>query len=132
MEKGEMRTDPVTYARIAGNMPANMVAPLLPNIAKLNWILIEFGAQENFSHIVIDAEETAERLTQAGSMSRPRSFDTPCAGSLSFGGLNSIDSKCYECERTQEINRAAFCLGGCRRERPSCKRGVSFPARSTG
>ena len=43
-----------------------MVAPLLPKIAQLKVIFIEFGAQENFSHIVIGAEETAERLTQAG------------------------------------------------------------------
>jgi S-formylglutathione hydrolase FrmB len=66
MEKGEMKTDPQAYARIAENMPANMVAPLLPRIAKLKGIVIEFGAQENFTHIVIGAEETAERLTQAG------------------------------------------------------------------
>jgi len=66
MEKGELKTDPVAYARIAGKMPANMVAPLLPKIAQLKGIFIEFGAQENFSHIVIGAEETAERLTQAG------------------------------------------------------------------
>jgi S-formylglutathione hydrolase FrmB len=63
---GEMRTDPVAYSRIAENMPANMVVPLLPKIAQLKGIFIDFGAQDNFSHIVIGAEETAERLTQAG------------------------------------------------------------------
>ncbi len=66
VENGELKTDPVAYARIAGNMPANMVVPLLPKIAQLRGIYIDFGAQENFSHIVIGAQETAERLTQAG------------------------------------------------------------------
>jgi len=56
----------VAYSRIAENMPANMVVPLLPRIAQLKGIFIDFGAQDNFSHIVIGAEETAERLTQAG------------------------------------------------------------------
>jgi S-formylglutathione hydrolase FrmB len=63
---GELRTDPVAYSRIAGNLPANMVVPLLPKIAQLKGIFIDFGAQDNFSHIVTGAEETAERLTQAG------------------------------------------------------------------
>jgi enterochelin esterase-like enzyme len=66
MENGELKTDPVAYSRIASNMPANMVVPLLPKIAQLRGIFIEYGAQENFSHIVIGAQETAERLSQAG------------------------------------------------------------------
>jgi len=66
MENGELKTDPVAYSRIASNMPANMVIPLLPRIAQLHGIFIEYGAQENFSHIVIGAQETAERLSQAG------------------------------------------------------------------
>ena len=63
---GELKTDPVAYARIAENMPANMAVPLLPKIAQLKGIYIEYGAQDNFSHIVIGAQETAERLSQAG------------------------------------------------------------------
>jgi S-formylglutathione hydrolase FrmB len=63
---GELKTDPVAYMRIAENMPANMVVPLLPKIAQLKGIFIEYGAQDNFSHIVIGANETAERLSQAG------------------------------------------------------------------
>lgn len=66
MADGSLKTDPVAYARIAGNMPSNMVVPLLPKIAQLKGIFIEYGAQENFSHIVIGAQETAERLSQAG------------------------------------------------------------------
>jgi S-formylglutathione hydrolase FrmB len=66
MENGELKTDPVAYSRIASNMPANMVVPLLPKIAQLRGIFIEYGAQENFSHIVIGANETAQRLSQAG------------------------------------------------------------------
>jgi S-formylglutathione hydrolase FrmB len=66
MANGALKTDPVAYARMAGNMPANMVVPFLPKIAQLRAIFIEYGAQENFSHIVIGAQETAERLSQAG------------------------------------------------------------------
>jgi S-formylglutathione hydrolase FrmB len=63
---GDLKTDPVAYARIAGNMPANMVVPLVTKIALLKGIFIEYGAQENFSHIVIGARETADRLSQTG------------------------------------------------------------------
>ena len=63
---GELRTDPAAYARIAANMPANMIVPLLPNIAQLHGIFIEYGAQDNFSHIVLGAQEVSERLSQAG------------------------------------------------------------------
>lgn len=63
---GQVKTDPEAFSRIAANMPANMVFPLLPRIAQLKGIFIEYGAQENFSAIVIGAQETAQRLTQAG------------------------------------------------------------------
>ena len=63
---GQLRTDPEAFRRIASNMPANMVVPLLPNIAQLRAILIEYGAQENFTHIVIGAQELSQRLSQAG------------------------------------------------------------------
>lgn len=62
----QVKTDPEVYSRIAENMPANMVVPLLPKIARLKGIFIEYGAQENFTHIVLGARETAERLSDAG------------------------------------------------------------------
>ena len=63
---GQVKTDPVAFSRIAENMPANMVFPLLPKIAQLKGIFIEYGAQENFTHIISGARETAERLSEAG------------------------------------------------------------------
>ena len=63
---GQIRTDPEAYRRIASNMPVNMVIPLLPNIVQLRAIFIEYGAQENFSHIVIGAQELSKRLSDAG------------------------------------------------------------------
>ncbi|HEV2280090.1 MAG TPA: alpha/beta fold hydrolase [Acidobacteriaceae bacterium] len=63
---GELRTDPEAYRRIASNMPANMVVPLLPKIVQLRAIFIEYGAQENFTHIVTGAQELSQRLSQAG------------------------------------------------------------------
>jgi len=63
---GQLRTDPRVYAEIAMKMPANMVFADLPNIARLHGIYIEYGAQENFSHIVLGAQELSERLSQAG------------------------------------------------------------------
>lgn len=62
----QLSTDPAVFERIASNMPANMVFPLLPKIAQLKGIYIEYGAQENFNHIVLGARETAERLSEAG------------------------------------------------------------------
>jgi S-formylglutathione hydrolase FrmB len=64
--KGELQTDPVAYSRIASAMPANMIVPLLPNIAKLHAIFIEYGAQENFTHIILGAQEISQRLSAAG------------------------------------------------------------------
>jgi S-formylglutathione hydrolase len=61
-----LSTDPAVFSRLAMNMPANMVFPLLPNIAQLKGIFIEYGAQENFTHIILGARETAERLSEAG------------------------------------------------------------------
>lgn len=66
VQNGEVRTDPQSFSRIATNMPANMVFPLLPNIMKLHGIFIDYGAQDNFAHIVLGAQETAARLSQAG------------------------------------------------------------------
>lgn len=63
---GQLRTDPENYRRIAMNMPANMVIPLLPNILQLRAIFIEYGAQENFTHIIVGAQELSERLSTAG------------------------------------------------------------------
>lgn len=63
---GQLGTDPEAYRRIASNMPVNMVIPLLPNILQLRAIFIEYGAQENFSHIVIGAQELSQRLSDAG------------------------------------------------------------------
>jgi S-formylglutathione hydrolase len=66
LDHGALRTDPAAYARIAANMPANMVVPLAANIAQLRGIVIEYGAQDNFSHIVLGAQELAQRLSLAG------------------------------------------------------------------
>ena len=63
---GQVKTDPVAYSRIAENMPANMVIPLLPKIAQLRGIFMEYGAQENFASIPIGAQEVSQRLSQAG------------------------------------------------------------------
>lgn len=63
---GQLRTDPEAFRRIASNMPANMVIPLLPNILQLRAIFIEYGAQENFTHIIIGAQELSQRLAAAG------------------------------------------------------------------
>jgi len=63
---GQMRTDPAAFSRIAANMPANMIIPLLKNIVQLKGIVIEYGAQENFSHIILGAQEISARLAQAG------------------------------------------------------------------
>ena len=63
---GQLRTDPENFRRIASNLPANMVVPLLPNILRLRSIFIEYGAQENFTHIVLGAQELSRRLADAG------------------------------------------------------------------
>lgn len=63
---GELKTDPRVFSEIAMKMPANMVFPYLPNIARLRGIYIEYGAQENFSHIGLGAQELSQRLSQAG------------------------------------------------------------------
>ena len=61
-----LTTDPVVFELVASKMPANMVFPLLPKIAQLKGIYIEYGAQENFTHIIAGARETAQRLSEAG------------------------------------------------------------------
>jgi S-formylglutathione hydrolase len=61
-----LTTDPDVFERVASKMPANMVFPLLPKIAQLKGIYIEYGAQENFTHIIAGARETAQRLSGAG------------------------------------------------------------------
>lgn len=66
MEGKEVKADPAAFSRIAMNMPANMVIPLLTNIVQLKGIFIEYGAQENFTHIIIGAQELSQKLTQAG------------------------------------------------------------------
>ena len=66
VEGGQVKTNPVGFSRIAMNMPANMVFPLLANIVRLKGIFIEYGAQDNFSHIPIGAQEVSARLSQAG------------------------------------------------------------------
>jgi S-formylglutathione hydrolase len=66
VQSNEVRTDPEAYARIAAKMPVNMVVPLTANIARLGGIFIEYGAQDNFAHIPIGAQELASRLSQAG------------------------------------------------------------------
>ena len=66
IEGKQLRTNPAAYNRIASNMPVNMVVPLLSNIIQLKAIFIEFGAQDNFAHIPIGAEELSQKLSQAG------------------------------------------------------------------
>lgn len=62
----QLKTSPVAFSRIASNMPVQMVIPLLPNILKLKGIFFEYGAQENFTHIVFGAQELSQKLSQAG------------------------------------------------------------------
>ena len=66
VEGGRVKTNPQAFSRISANMPANMVFPLLSNIAQLKAIFIEYGAQENFPHIIIGAQELSRRLSQGG------------------------------------------------------------------
>ena len=66
MDHGQLRTDPAAYSRIAANMPANMIVPLLPSIARLKGIAMDYGAQDNFSHISLGVQEISERLSRAG------------------------------------------------------------------
>ncbi|MBV9180261.1 MAG: prolyl oligopeptidase family serine peptidase [Acidobacteria bacterium] len=63
---GSLKTDATAFSRIAANMPANMVFPYLAKISLLRGIFIEYGAQENFTHIIIGAQELSSRLSQAG------------------------------------------------------------------
>ena len=63
---GQVKTDPVAFSRIAENMPANIVFSLLSRIAQLRGIFIEYGAQDDFTALVIGAQETSQRLSQAG------------------------------------------------------------------
>jgi S-formylglutathione hydrolase len=66
LEGGDVKTNASAYTRIASKMPVHMVGPLLSNIQKLQGIFIEYGAQENFTHIVIGAQRLSAALTQAG------------------------------------------------------------------
>ncbi|MBV8896368.1 MAG: prolyl oligopeptidase family serine peptidase [Acidobacteriaceae bacterium] len=66
VEGKQVKTNPVAFSRIAGNMPVNMVIPLLPNIIQLKGIFFEYGAQENFSGIVFGAQELSQKLSEAG------------------------------------------------------------------
>jgi S-formylglutathione hydrolase FrmB len=66
VDHGEIRTNPEALSHITANMPVNMVFPLLPNIRRLHGIFIEYGAQENFTHIPWGANELSQKLAQAG------------------------------------------------------------------
>lgn len=66
LDNGQLRTNPEVFSRIAMNLPANMVFPLLPNIMRLHGIFIDYGAHDNFSHIPLGAQELSSRLSQAG------------------------------------------------------------------
>ncbi|HEX4156945.1 MAG TPA: alpha/beta hydrolase-fold protein [Rhizomicrobium sp.] len=62
----QVKTNPDAFARITAAMPANMVHALLSNIQQLKGIFIEYGAQENFTHIPIGAQELSRELSEAG------------------------------------------------------------------
>jgi pimeloyl-ACP methyl ester carboxylesterase len=66
VRNGELQTNPEAFSRIAMNLPANMVFPLLPNILRLHGIFFDYGAQDNFSHISIGAQQLAAHLSEAG------------------------------------------------------------------
>jgi S-formylglutathione hydrolase FrmB len=66
VEGKEVKTNPDAFARVSARMPANMVFPSLSNIARLRGIFIEYGAQENFTHIPIGAQKLSQRLSEAG------------------------------------------------------------------
>jgi len=66
VEDRQVKTNASAASRIAVSMPANMVDSSLPNIARLDGIFIEFGAQDEFSHIPLGAQELSRELSQAG------------------------------------------------------------------
>lgn len=66
VEGRQVKTDPAAFSRISAKLPANMVRPLLANILRLHGIFIEYGAQENFTHIPIGAQEVSRELSEAG------------------------------------------------------------------
>ncbi len=65
-EGNQVKTNPLAFSRISANLPANMVRPLLANILQLKGIFIEYGAQDNFTHIPIGAQEVSRELSEAG------------------------------------------------------------------
>jgi len=73
-------------------MPANMVVPLLPQIAQLRGIFIEYGAQDNFSHIVLGAQELAQRLSLARNLLHARGLPGPITGTTSSSASASTCS----------------------------------------
>lgn len=66
VENNQVRTDPSAFKRVSTNMPANMVLPLISNIAQLKGIFIEYGAQDEFTHIPLGARHLSEELAEAG------------------------------------------------------------------
>ncbi|MBV9156269.1 MAG: alpha/beta fold hydrolase [Acidobacteriaceae bacterium] len=66
LEGNQVKTNPIAFSRISEKLPANMVRPLLANIVQLKGIFIEYGAQENFTHIPIGAQEVSRELSEAG------------------------------------------------------------------
>lgn len=65
-ENNQIKTNPGAFTRISANMPVNMVGPMLANITQLKGIFIEYGAQENFTHIPIGARRLSQALSAAG------------------------------------------------------------------
>ena len=66
LQHKQVKTNAEAYSRISTKLPANMVRPLLANIQQLRGIFIEYGAQENFTHIPIGAQEVSRELSEAG------------------------------------------------------------------
>jgi S-formylglutathione hydrolase len=66
VEHNQVKTNPASFSRISASLPVNMVRPLLANIMQLRGIFIEYGAQDEFTHIPAGAQKLSRELSEAG------------------------------------------------------------------
>lgn len=66
LQNGTLVPNGASFGRVWAAMPVNMVVPLRANIAALKGIFIEYGAEDNFAHIPIGAQELSRALSEAG------------------------------------------------------------------
>ena len=111
LEGGDVKTNASAYTRIASKMPVHMVEPLLSNIQKLQGIFIEYGAQENFTHIVIGAQRLSAALTQAGVSNTLRGLPGRSCKSFPRAAGGTYVAVGFEAIRFFEINPRAALRG---------------------